>query len=127
MPLWCTNRSLPWSSGVMKPKPLSSLNHFTVPVAILLPLQEARCGERRRFVLQLLRNAGTVLHRAHRPALTTIAVGSARRTPREVVVGLAFLLLPARHPGGVARQALAPAAGVRRLVALGNTLLGGLP
>src|SRR5215216_6663584 len=34
MPLWCTNRSLPWSSGVMNPKPFSSLNHFTVPVAI---------------------------------------------------------------------------------------------
>src|ERR1700754_106269 len=32
--LWWTNRSFDWSSGVMKPKPLSSLNHFTVPVAI---------------------------------------------------------------------------------------------
>src|SRR5581483_697174 len=31
------NRSLPESSGVMNPKPLSSLNHFTVPVAILFP------------------------------------------------------------------------------------------
>src|SRR6185436_21169818 len=28
----CTNRSLLPSSGVMKPKPLASLNHFTVPV-----------------------------------------------------------------------------------------------
>jgi hypothetical protein len=28
---------LPESSGVMNPKPLSSLNHFTVPVAILFP------------------------------------------------------------------------------------------
>src|SRR5215218_11255559 len=37
MPEWWTNRSLPWSSGVMKPKPLSSLNHFTVPVAIVIP------------------------------------------------------------------------------------------
>src|SRR5215218_3159649 len=34
---WWTNRSLPWSSGVMKPKPLSSLNHFTVPVAMVFP------------------------------------------------------------------------------------------
>src|SRR5919197_508157 len=34
MPVKCTNRSLPPSSGVMKPKPLSSLNHLTVPVAI---------------------------------------------------------------------------------------------
>src|SRR5687768_1991750 len=31
---WWTKRSLPWSSGVMKPKPFSSLNHFTVPVAM---------------------------------------------------------------------------------------------
>src|SRR4051812_10226205 len=34
MPEWWTKRSAPWSSGVMNPKPLSSLNHFTVPVAI---------------------------------------------------------------------------------------------
>src|SRR5687767_14415214 len=40
MPLWCTNRSLPWSSGVMNPKPLSSLNHLTVPVAISVPSRE---------------------------------------------------------------------------------------
>src|SRR5580698_4067823 len=34
MPVWCTNRSLSPSSGVMKPNPLSSLNHFTVPVGM---------------------------------------------------------------------------------------------
>src|ERR1700733_6035264 len=32
---WCTNRSRPPSSGVMKPKPFSSLNHLTVPVGIV--------------------------------------------------------------------------------------------
>src|SRR2546422_6081447 len=32
--LWWANRSLPPSSGVMNPKPLESLNHFTVPVDI---------------------------------------------------------------------------------------------
>src|SRR6185312_1052759 len=37
MPVKWTNRSRPPSSGVMKPKPLSSLNHFTVPVAIYSP------------------------------------------------------------------------------------------
>src|SRR4051812_31487694 len=37
MALWWTKRSLPLSSGVMKPKPLSSLNHFTVPVAMRNP------------------------------------------------------------------------------------------
>src|SRR3990170_7259714 len=30
----CAKRSSPPSVGVMKPKPLESLNHFTVPVAI---------------------------------------------------------------------------------------------
>src|SRR5947209_1580846 len=37
MPLKWTNRSRPPSSGVMKPKPLSSLNHLTVPVAMYSP------------------------------------------------------------------------------------------
>src|SRR2546423_12161581 len=34
MLLWWTKRSLLPSSGVMKPKPFSSLNHLTVPVAM---------------------------------------------------------------------------------------------
>src|SRR3954451_10728810 len=34
MPVWWTKRSRLPSSGVMKPKPLSSLNHFTTPVGI---------------------------------------------------------------------------------------------
>src|SRR3954465_4745688 len=32
----CANRSSPPPSGVMKPKPFASLNHLTVPVAIVL-------------------------------------------------------------------------------------------
>src|SRR2546421_4425983 len=32
--LWWAKRSLPPSSGVMNPKPLESLNHLTVPVAM---------------------------------------------------------------------------------------------
>src|ERR671927_206407 len=32
--VWCAKRSSPPSDGVMKPKPLESLNHLTVPVAI---------------------------------------------------------------------------------------------
>src|SRR3954454_488713 len=36
MPEWWTNRSRLPSSGVMKPKPFSSLNHFTVPVGMVL-------------------------------------------------------------------------------------------
>src|SRR5206468_10254711 len=34
---WWTKRSFPPSSGVMKPKPLSLLNHFTVPLARIVP------------------------------------------------------------------------------------------
>src|SRR4051812_41577701 len=34
--LKCAKRSLPPVSGVMKPKPLPSLNHLTVPVSVLL-------------------------------------------------------------------------------------------
>src|SRR3954466_5389277 len=34
MLLWWTKRSFEPSSGVMKPKPFSSLNHLTVPVAM---------------------------------------------------------------------------------------------
>src|SRR3954447_629734 len=36
MPEKCTNASLPPSSGVMKPKPFSSENHLTTPVATIL-------------------------------------------------------------------------------------------
>src|SRR4051812_19623447 len=39
MAVWCAKRSSPPSAGVMKPKPLESLNHFTVPVAIYLSLK----------------------------------------------------------------------------------------
>src|SRR3954454_14328282 len=35
MSLWWTKRSLPDSSGVMKPNPFSSLNHLTTPWAMV--------------------------------------------------------------------------------------------
>src|SRR5689334_78912 len=39
----CANRSSPPPSGVMNPKPLASLNHFTVPVAIsVIPHEQKR-------------------------------------------------------------------------------------
>src|SRR6195256_864077 len=54
----CTKRSLLPSSGVMKPKPLASLNHFTVPVLMSVSLISIRrraqseesqpCGKSRR-------------------------------------------------------------------------------
>src|SRR3954470_7360567 len=66
MPVWCTNRSLPWSSGVMNPKPFSSLNHFTVPVAIGSS-QEVVCCETREVLKQQLRTLA-LLRRAGCPA-----------------------------------------------------------
>src|SRR3954469_2377601 len=53
MALKCTNTSALPSSGVMKPKPFSELNHFTVPVAtadspFLSPSGPPCCPSRRR-------------------------------------------------------------------------------
>src|SRR2546421_2569251 len=45
MALKCTNRSGP-PSWVMKPYPLSALNHFTVPVAMAHPSFRGRGGHR---------------------------------------------------------------------------------
>src|SRR5947209_2315925 len=58
MPVKWTNRSRPPSSGVMKPKPLSSLNHLTVPVAMNFPSPTAfgRFG----WLPRAPNNAGTV-------------------------------------------------------------------
>src|SRR5690349_10714404 len=42
MDVWCTKRSLPPSSGLMKPYPFESLNHFTVPVAMKTPPSPSR-------------------------------------------------------------------------------------
>src|SRR5918999_5057314 len=50
MPVKWTNRSRPPSSGVMKPNPLSSLNHLTVPI----PTDEPRLLPRRRRRLAAL-------------------------------------------------------------------------
>src|SRR2546421_9820058 len=41
--LWWANKSLPPPSGMLKPKPLESLNHFTVPVAMFFPLLKKSC------------------------------------------------------------------------------------
>src|SRR5438105_15038847 len=40
--LWWAKRSLPPSSGVMNPKPFASLNHFTLPVAMSIPILESK-------------------------------------------------------------------------------------
>src|SRR6266550_6984614 len=43
MAVWCTKQSLPPLSGVMKPKPLASLNHFTVPVMRAIERHSLAC------------------------------------------------------------------------------------
>src|SRR3954447_223062 len=40
----CANRSSPPPSGVMKPKPLESLNHLTVPVAMCVIPKKIKKG-----------------------------------------------------------------------------------
>src|SRR6478735_11534398 len=47
----CAKRSSPPPSGVMKPKPFASLNHFTVPVAIsvFLKINNRRADARPMF------------------------------------------------------------------------------
>src|ERR1700759_4229946 len=59
MPLKCTNRSRPESSGVMNPNPLSSLNHLTVPVAIWHSSRNyVHCETRRALKSNNCENAG---------------------------------------------------------------------
>src|SRR5690606_39613911 len=42
MSVWCANKSLPPDSGLMKPKPFSLLNHFTIPVSVCIFLQSLK-------------------------------------------------------------------------------------
>src|SRR3954462_3810687 len=86
MPLWWTKRSLPPSSGVTKPKPLSSLNHLTVPVAIafLLRMWTANAGDAVRRRLRAL-NTTCAGHDARRLTRTTLLMcGGVRERPRPV-------------------------------------------
>src|SRR5687768_3388919 len=57
----CANRSSPPSSGVIKPKPLESLNHFTIPVAITFPIS-VNLGLRPVDPLKPERNDRQILH-----------------------------------------------------------------
>src|SRR3954452_8841735 len=90
MSLWWTKRSLPPSSGVMKPKPLSSLNHLTVPVAMFPP----RLGVASRQLLK-----ATTAGALYTPTLTSRAVMRSRLhvSPafyaRVALVALAALVL----------------------------------
>src|SRR3954449_6303417 len=86
MPVWWTKRSLPPSSGVTKPKPLSSLNHLTVPVAIafLLRMWTANAGDAERRRLRAL-NTTCAQHDARRLTRTILSMcgGVRDRTVRK--------------------------------------------
>src|SRR3954453_12624445 len=74
MPVWWTKRSLPPSSGVTKPKPLSSLNHFTVPVAMIFLHGACALRTRRKLLRQRLRALNTLSSSAARPTWTPPSV-----------------------------------------------------
>src|SRR4051794_2867832 len=80
MPVWWTKRSLPLSSGVMKPKPLSSLNHLTVPVAMMFLHGVCALRTPRKLLRQRLR-ARTLCRRARAPDLRSRAYREDRRPP----------------------------------------------
>src|SRR5512147_984208 len=61
--LKCAKRSLPPSSGAMKPKPLPSLNHFTVPVWVVMSNTFQSCPTQQRAQR---RNAKKILKRGIR-------------------------------------------------------------
>src|SRR4051794_23806219 len=90
MLLWWTKRSLLPSSGVMKPKPFSSLNHLTVPCAMY-------------FLHGVLRAASAVV--AQRQPSASACTAFAGRVPgpnfahRTTVVGWRVNFAIARSPG----------------------------
>src|SRR5882762_11161356 len=63
MAVWCTKQSLPPFSGVMKPNPFASLNHFTVPVirAICALLLACTVPAASRLALTPPLNGGTFI------------------------------------------------------------------
>src|SRR5574343_1033599 len=89
----CANRSSPPSSGVMKPKPLASLNHLTVQVAICVTSLNKKQGWEPRYY-----EAFTVVcfseHRGGNPVLqnevklaTRVRFYVSRHTPSSVFPG----------------------------------------
>src|ERR1035438_1018827 len=97
--LWWTKRSLDWSSGVMNPKPLSSLNHFTVPVAILFPPA--------LIVLRTRRLLSKGYERWHcdvgqttQPDVSTLAAATISARPASRHRGLGSVGLPPRGGSG---------------------------
>src|SRR3954468_11379363 len=65
----------------MNPKPFSSLNHFTVPVAICFPSRDVMCGETREVLMQPLRTLARVCRDAHPGAMNTQCTEVPRHQP----------------------------------------------
>src|SRR5208282_2785100 len=86
---WWTNRSLDSSSGVMKPKPLSSLNHFTVPVAMVVLLRLDSPAPRGALTAQMLRAPALLRWTNAQPDLRTVAAADAR-APRPLSLNPPF-------------------------------------
>src|SRR3954470_14691283 len=119
MALWWTKRSFVPSSGVMKPKPLSSLNHLTVPVAMSVT-STALCALRTReeAVKRSAAGAGTAVPDHDDPARTASNSSVRRAEDAEKVAHAAVARIrqrqlradrvvvaaadaPARHVAGV--------------------------
>src|SRR5664280_3199941 len=75
--LWWTKRSLDWSSGVMNPNPLSSLNHFTVPVAIVF-LRRLRAANAEIAMSKGYERWHCCVGRIARPGTPTLAANQPR-------------------------------------------------
>src|SRR5215208_7139674 len=95
MPVWCTKMSPSPSSGVMKPYPFSSLNHFTVPWAMSgahLSLLGLHCNKKPLLSLRaaLLTHHKTHIYLLH-PYYTTSKVGA--RKPRPASLQLLVILV----------------------------------
>src|SRR3954452_2815524 len=81
MPVWWTKRSLPLSSGVMKPKPLSSLNHLTVPVAMMVLHGVCALRTPRKLLRQTTAGAEHCVVERGAPNLRSRAYSKDRRPP----------------------------------------------
>src|SRR3954471_20456936 len=96
MLLWWPKRSFDASSGVMKPKPFSSLSHFTVPVGICPPVSLRRRNGRQantnrragRAAGRTARNTGPV--RDERSKRLALAAASALALADASIVTLAL-------------------------------------
>src|SRR5579884_258645 len=124
MPEKWTNRSRPPSSGVMKPKPLSSLNHFTVPVAITSPCTPA-CEHVQMAPRSTSKRGYRSRARGRTPARETSWSAPRRRPRSDTAPGSAPSAAGAQRP--LAQQLSRPRHRLLRVDLLGEARLLELP